>query len=132
MKRIFASVLCLLACAALFMGCAKQPAKVVGEYSDVGELSLGFEPEGAYAIGADKNGMPVFYDPEAALEQAREDFSAGFSYLQETYVLDDPGPDSYQGYKIYGAQMTGEATEEERADGLAIAKFFDIYENSYQ
>ena len=56
---------------------------VVGE-CDNQELVERWQQYGeAYAIGANKDGMPIFKDRKAAMKQAKKDYGLGFEYLRE-------------------------------------------------
>ena len=117
----------------LLAACGQKPAEVVNEYEDIDKLGSEFIHSGveAYEIGADKNGMPVFKDPDAALEQAKEDFAEGFKQLENEFDLKPVSKDNWDGYKIYGWQTTSEDADIAK-QCMEITSFFDIYENSYK
>lgn len=83
-----------------------------------------------FDIGANKYGYPVFKEPEKALDALKELYPDAIALIQSEFDLDELSTDTCQWYKIYGAQLeTG--TQEEKEQANFIARFLDIYENSY-
>ncbi|WP_291958178.1 M56 family metallopeptidase [Mahella sp.] len=107
-------------------------SKVVSEYEYIDNLGGDFVRSGieAYAIGANRDGMPVFKNPDAAFAQAKKDYADGFAEIAKEFDLDPVSKNNYDLYKIYGWQLT---TKEQaiRKQGVTISQFFDIYENSF-
>lgn len=88
------------------------------------------EKDSRFEIGADKDGMAVFKEPEKAYEALLEKYSEGLSLIKKEFDLPDTSSRDYEGYKNYGWQVeTG--TKEERAEALFVTQFLDIYENSF-
>lgn len=88
------------------------------------------EKDSRFEIGADKDGMAVFKEPEKAYEALLEKYSEGLSLIKKEFDLPDISSRDYEGYKNYGWQVeTG--TKEERAEALFVTQFLDIYENSF-
>ena len=83
-----------------------------------------------FAIGADKNGYAVFKDPVKALDKLMELYSDGINLIQKSFELESLSADNCGDYKVYGSQTTA-GTEREQQQALFVAKFHDIYENSY-
>ncbi len=80
-------------------------------------------------IGADKDGVAVFKDPDAALKCLEEKYSDGLSLIRREFGLLPPKVD-FGSYKTYGWQVTT-GTQEEREQALFVTGFMDIYENSF-
>lgn len=83
-----------------------------------------------FAIGADENGIAVFKDPEKAFETFQALYADGISWIREENDLPPFSEKTYQLYKTYGWQMTT-GTEKQKEQAVFIAKFLDIYENSF-
>lgn len=80
---------------------------VVGE-CDNQELVERWQQYGeAYAIGANKDGMPIFKDREAAMKQAKKDYGLGFEYLREyrNFPKISDNPKVCQQYKMLGCRL---------------------------
>lgn len=116
----------------MFTACGNSKSKVVGEY-DRSKLSGDFLKSGneAYAIGANKDGMPIFKDTDKAYDQAIIDFVEGFAAIEEECGLEPISKKNWEEYKTYGWQLTTD-NEEIRKQGIQITQFFDIYENSFK
>lgn len=83
-----------------------------------------------FVIGANKYGFPVFKKPEKALDTLKELYPDAIALIQAEFDLDELTASTCQLYKIYGAQVeTG--TQEEIEQAHFVAKFLDIYENSF-
>lgn len=83
-----------------------------------------------FDIGANKYGFPVFKAPEKALDTLKELYPDAITLIQTEFDLDELTTKTCQWYKIYGTQVkTG--TQEEKEQANFIAKFLDIYENSF-
>ena len=91
----------------------------------------------AYAIGANKDGMPIFKDRKAAMKQAKKDYGLGFEYLREyrNFPKISDNPKVCQQYKMLGWQtvppMTVENYEEIGRQCGMVSRFLDIYCNSF-
>ena len=110
---------------------------VVGE-CDNQELVERWQQYGeAYAIGANKDGMPIFKDRKAAMKQAKKDYGLGFEYLREyrNFPKISDNPKVCQQYKMLGWQtvppMTVENYEEIGRQCGMVSRFLDIYCNSF-
>lgn len=88
------------------------------------------EKDSRFAIGADKDGMAVFKNPNEAYEALLESYSSGISLIQTENNLSDISQKNYDDYKIYGWQVTT-GSQEEKEEAQFVSKFFDIYENSF-
>lgn len=111
---------------------ANSNSEVVGEY-DISKLGGDFLKSGneAYAIGANKNGMPIFKDTNKAFNQALIDYADGFIAIQKEYNLKPISNKNWEEYKTYGWQLSTD-NEYIRKQGIQISQFFDIYENSFK
>ncbi|MGM9928377.1 MAG: hypothetical protein ACI35P_10565 [Bacillus sp. (in: firmicutes)] len=123
-------VLVMMVVALTFLTACHFSSKVVGEY-DTSRLSEDFGNEGAYEIGANIAGMPVFKDTEKALQQAQIDFRKGFEATAEEYSLEPVSHSNYKDYKTYAWNL-GTKDEIAKQQGIMITKFMDIYENSFE
>ena len=99
---------------------------VVGECDNL-ELVERWQQYGeAYAIGANKDGMPIFKDRKAAMKQAKKDY--GLPKISDN-------PKVCQQYKMLGWQtvppMTVENYEEIGRQCGMVSRFLDIYCNSF-
>lgn len=143
MKKIIATfiiVLCgLLACAAVYQSsCQRDEAtRVVGPYEgnpmNDGDFLSGYGVDvtkDAYRIGANKFGMPVFADPDAAYEEMKNTCQPGIKALREANDLPDM---SKRNLGLYAAMVADtEIQDEELMKNAAfIGAFYDVYENSF-
>lgn len=131
MKKYFISLLTIYMILIL-TACVNSNSEVVGEY-DISKLGGDFLKSGneAYAIGANKNGMPIFKDTNKAFNQALIDYADGFAAIQEEYNLKPISNKNWEEYKTYGWQLSTD-NEYIRKQGSQISQFFDIYENSFK
>lgn len=83
-----------------------------------------------FAIGANKYGFAVFKEPEKALNTLKELYPNVIALIQSEFDLADLTTDTCQQYKLYGAQIVTE-TSEEQEQAYFVCQFLDIYENSY-
>ena len=107
-----------------------QYSKVVDEY-DVSRLGVDFEGRESCEIGANIKGMPVFKDPNRALNQAQIDYKEGFDAIAEEFDFKPLNRKNFRIYGKHGWQLTT-GTDEAKRQGSIISQFFDIYENSFQ
>lgn len=115
----------------ILSACVNSTGQVVGEYN-TSKLSNDFNQSNeAYAIGANKDGMPIFKDTSRAFDQARIDYADGFTAIQEQFNLEPVNGKNWGSYKTYGWQLTTDA-EDIQKQGSEITQFFDIYENSFK
>jgi len=89
------------------------------------------EHDARFEIGADKEGVAVFKDPDAAYEALIEHYSDGIALIQKEFNLPRISKHRYDGYKTYGWQVTT-GSESERKDARFVSRFLDIYENSFR
>lgn len=123
--RVFWSFLICLC----LVGCINPQNVAIDEY-DVSQLSSDFGGDEAYKVGANKEGKPVFVDPDAAFKQAVIDYKEGFKAIQEEYYLFPITKLNWRSYGYYGWQLTHE--DEDIIDqGYEISRFFEIYKNSF-
>lgn len=104
-------------------GIIEDPEKIIADIET--EFLESGDP--AYALGANKNGRPVFVNPDSALEAALRDYAKGFVAVSEKFNLDPVNDDNCSLYKKYGWQQP---YKDLKYQGIQISKFFDIYENS--
>lgn len=136
-------VLALLACAltALCFLTDPQETKVINpwvrEYEPGQEGSVGsvdkdaFEAiSPAFAIGADRNGVAVFKDPQAAFDAFVELYAEGLGLVQREFGLDPITEENYLSYKRCGAQAVS-GSPEALEQAAFVSQFLDIYENSF-
>lgn len=131
MKKYFIMILTI--CMILMLtACGNSKSEVVGEY-DISKLGGDFLKSGneAYAIGTNKDGMPIFKDTDKAFNQAIIDYTEGFTAIEEEYDLKPISKKNWEEYKTYGWQLTTD-NEDVRKLGSQISQFFDIYENSFK
>ncbi len=105
-------------------GIMEDPEKIMADVKT--EFLEGGDP--AYALGINKNGLPVFVNPGAALEAARRNYARAFAAVSEKFNLGPVDADNCSLYKKYGWQQP---FEDLRYQGIQTSKFFDIYENSF-
>lgn len=131
MKKYFIMILTI--CMILMLtACGNSKSEVVGEY-DISKLGGDFLKSGneAYAIGTNKDGMPIFKDTDKAFNQAIIDYKEGFTAIEEEYDLKPISKKNWEEYKTYGWQLNTD-NEDVRKQGSQITQFFDIYENSFK
>ncbi|KOS63683.1 hypothetical protein FJQ98_14835 [Lysinibacillus agricola] len=105
-------------------------SKVVDDY-DTSQLSADFGDNEAYEIGANAKGMPVFKNHKKALQQAQIDYKKGFAATAKEHALKPISQRNYKNYMSYAWQLeTNDETVVQQ--GVMIAKFLDIYENSFE
>lgn len=116
----------------MLTACGNSKSEVVGEY-DISKLGGDFLKSGneAYAIGTNKDGMPIFKDTDKAFNQAIIDYTEGFTAIEEEYDLKPISKKNWEEYKTYGWQLNPD-NEDVRKQGSQITQFFDIYENSFK
>lgn len=144
MKKIFAVtftiVLCgLLVCVVIAQSFHQrdEAMRVVGPYEgnsmNDGEPLSGYGVDvtkDAYRIGANKFGMPVFADPDAAYEAMKKECELGIKVLQEANDLPDM---SKRNLGLYAAMVADTQIQDEglMKNAAFIGAFYDIYENSF-
>ncbi|NLD16783.1 MAG: hypothetical protein GX666_04275 [Tissierellia bacterium] len=104
---------------------------VVGEYKEELALSFNNSVNEAYAIGINKDNMPIFKDHKRALSQAQKDYKEGFKAIRKEFKLLPLNRFNWEPYKTYGWQLTT-GSEKAKEQGRMISNFFDIYENSFK
>lgn len=123
--RVIGSILICLC----LVGCMNPQNVAIDEY-DVSQLTSDFGGAEAYEIGKNKEGKPVFVNPDAAFKQIVVDYKEGFQAIQEEYHLFPITKLTWRGYGYYGWQLTHE--DEVIIDqGYEISRFFEIYKNSF-
>lgn len=136
MKKMIAMVLCFVLALSL-VGCGKIKNQSVQEYvAGQGNIKGNIQIEEYtsisedFSIGASKDGYAVFKDPDKAFDKLLELYSDGINLIQTEFDLESLSEDNYSDYKVYGLQITS-GTTEERQQAIFVAKFLDIYENSF-
>lgn len=127
-------IIILIVCMMLVLtACGNLNSEVVGEY-DTSKLGGDFVKSSneAYAIGSNKDKMPVFKDTDKAFKQALIDYAEGFKAIQKEFNLKPINKKNWEAYKTYGWQLSADNDEEIRKQGREITQFFDIYENSFK
>ncbi len=113
-------------------------SKVVGNCENKSLVDYWEQFGESYAIGVNAEGYPIFRDMDAAFEQAQIDWAEGFAYLYQ--YTDAPKFSKkrkvLKKYKLNAflqtsVPMTVENYEEIERQCRIIAKFVDIYLNSY-
>lgn len=108
-----------------------DPARAVAEYDGSIDPSFLDAENPAYELGINSYGMVIFKDADAAFEAAIDDYFYGIVALKDAYELDIISKSDYKDYKKYGAQFESDDVKAcEQA--LAISKFLDLYENSFE
>lgn len=97
---------------------------------DVSSWEKYFPSHSAYAMGLNKNNMPVFKNPSKALAKAKTDYSDAIKVLKKEFRLLPLTKYTYKAYKTYGWQIVSD-NELVKKQGISLSSFFDIYENSY-
>lgn len=125
MKKLLISIFTFIL--VFMLSSCSTSGKVVREYT--GDVSLGDNE--AYSLGENSKGMPIFEDIDKALAQAIIDYADGFKAIEEQYNLKPVSKKNWRDYKTYGWQLNIE-DENIIKQGVAISRFFDFYENSFQ
>jgi len=114
----------------MLLTACNSSSKVVDDY-DTSQLNADFGDDEAYEIGANADGMPVFKNHQKALQQAQIDYKKGFAATAKVYNLKPISQKNYKNYMTYAWQFE---TKDETVvqQGVMIAKFLDIYENSFE
>lgn len=114
----------------ILLTACNSSSKVVDDY-DNSQLSADFGDDEAYEIGTNAKGMPVFKNHKKALQQAQIDYKKGFAATAEEHDLKPISKKNYKNYMTYAWQLE---TKDETIvqQGVMIAKFLDIYENSFE
>jgi len=120
------------------VGCSKvkksyEQEYIAGQENIQGNVDIDdfYERDKRFEIGATKDGVAVFKNPEKAYEALIENYSDGLTLIKDEMKLDSISKNNYQEYKTYGWQVTtGSKDEQEQAH--FVSSFFDIYENSFE
>ena len=88
------------------------------------------ERDERFAIGATKDGVAVFMDPDGVYQALTEKYADGLALIRQEKGLMPVSARNYQAYKTYGWQVTT-GSQEAQEQARFISRFFDIYENSY-
>ncbi len=83
-----------------------------------------------FAIGADRYGRAVFVDPHRAFDTMAAMYAEGIRLIGDSHQLAPISPENYKDYKVLGGMMTA-GTPQEQAQAVEVARFLDIYENSF-
>lgn len=105
---------------------------VAGQGNIQGNVNVEYfiERDIRFDIGADKDGVAVFKNPEEAYQALLENCSSGIALIKKEFALSDISQKNYNEYKAYGWQVST-GSEEERKEANFVSGFFDIYENSF-
>lgn len=126
----------------LLLGCVRNESKgdpsiIVGPY-DTSGLPAEYHAAGReeFEIGANFLDLPVFKNPDLALQLFLKEHADGFAAIQKAGSLEDFDPDDLMlisFYMTYGAELSSDASipAAVRKQALEISKFLDIYENSF-
>lgn len=127
-----AAVLAVIAAAAMliiinsicFTPCASHAG-------DVSKWQGFFPVHSAYRLELNDADMPVFADPNKALNQAKVDYSDAIEFMKGEYHLLPLSKYYYKAYGTYGWQLE---TNDEilQGQGNSLSNFVDIYENSFR
>ena len=136
-STVFLTIVIIFCAIAIFKQVQKQSLQysqeyVVGQPGIKGHVDVQkyIDIHQDFDIGANKYGFPVFKAPEKALDTLKELYPDAITLIQTEFDLDELTTKTCQWYKIYGTQVkTG--TQEEKEQANFIAKFLDIYENSF-
>lgn len=138
MKKLTVLVLFLFLLLSL-AGCggiaAKHPSTqeyIAGQGNIKGNVNTAdfLERDERFAIGATKDGIAVFKDPDGAFQALTEKYADGLALIRQEKALMPVSASNYQAYKTYGWQVTS-GSQEAQSQAHFISRFFDIYENSY-
>lgn len=108
--------------------------KVVGEYT--GEASIQeFEQYEQWKIGGNKYGQPIFINAEKAFAYFEDEFAdvidVAYDMYHEQHHIERLNKHNYHIYMSLIYQMPAE-TEEQLQRYILVARFLDIYENSFK
>lgn len=78
-----------------------------------------------FDIGADKKGVAVFKDPDAAFQALLEKYAGGIDLIKKENSLTDLSPNNVEAYKTYGWQVTT-GSEEDQDEARFVSRFLDI------
>lgn len=82
-----------------------------------------------FQIGANRDGVAVFKNPDAAFARLETDDKAGIELIQKEFKLPPFSQSSYGKYELYGWQATA-GTKEEQEQASFVSSVLDIYEDS--
>ena len=97
---------------------------------DVSKWEDSFPNHSAYELGLNSEGMPVFKDPNKALNQAKVDYSDAIKEIRRKFKLLPLTKYTYKQYGMYGWQVASD-NEMINEQGRKLSQFLDIYENSF-
>lgn len=137
MKRFFLILVCFIMI--FFMvdySKVKNPYEqeyIVGRENIKGNVNIDdfYKRDKRFEIGATKDGVAVFKNPEEAYKSLIENYSAGLKLIADEMKLKPITKKNYKEYKKYGWQVTT-GSKDEQGEAHFISRFFDIYENSFE
>ncbi len=127
-------IILLLVCMLLFVSCVNSKyARVVGDY-DTSALKGSFisSDNGAYQIGKNSLGRPVFRDTDKEWEAFIKDYAVGISAIQAAFNLDLISKQDYRFYLTYGLDMPERADAAVEEQCKDVSYFLQIYKNSFR
>ena len=99
---------------------------------DTGEWDDLFPLHSAYTLALNDAGQPVFKDPAKAMRKAKSDCSDSIRALQKEHHLLPLSRFYYKPYKAWAWQLVASSQYTAvTAQGVDLAMFLDIYENSF-
>lgn len=90
-----------------------------------------FDDKEAYDLALNVYNMPVFKNPDKALEQLQKDYKEAIDEIQKEFnITFTLSKYNYEIYGTYGCQLTSDNAWL-RHQGKYVFKVLDIYENSF-
>lgn len=139
-KIILISVLAILALILLLLyftfigGFYASSDKVVGDYTGEAPIQE-LEQYEQWKIGGNKYGQPIFIDAKKAFDFFEDEFAdvidAAYDMYHVQHHLERLNKHNYHIYMSLIYQMPAETEEQHQRYGL-VARFLDIYENSFK
>lgn len=137
LNRLAALMLCLVLLFSL-AACGGKPVHlctqeyIPGQGNIKGNVNTAdfLERDERFEIGATKDGIAVFKNPDSAYQALTEKYADGLALIRQEKGLIPITRKNYSAYKTYGWQVTG-GSQEAQSQAHFISRFFDIYENSY-
>jgi len=83
-----------------------------------------------FEIGANRYGIAVFKNPDAAIARLKMDYKAGIELIRKEFKLAPFSQSNYEKYKLYGWQATT-GTKDEQEQASFVSSFLGIYDDSF-
>lgn len=139
MRGIIVAILIILILLLFYLTTPKydKNLKAVQEYitgtsNIIGEVDVNYflSKSEDFMIGATKNGIAVFINPDKALKTLKKNYKSGIKLIRKEFCKSDLSKRNFNCYKNLGWQVTS-GTYKEKEEARFISTFMDIYENSF-